>query len=332
MQTAPSTAVRQITVEKLFARYTYVIPVKRDSSLLILYGDNGSGKTTILKMLFHLLSTARNRGHLTALGAIPFARFEVTLDNGLRLFAERANPRPEPFRYGFRYGNGHSTTVDVLYDEEGGASVPPPRQHQLEAILSHIDTSVGRDVYYIGDDRSLTSDRIPTRETPDDLRYSRILRYTSGIPRHRRRAMSEFLNDPRTADLSNTLERATEWIRSQAIDASRVGTANANQIYTQIIKRIAGQPSSASHVDLLTETLLAKIDELEIRNNDCEPFGLSARFSGNELRHTLLSANKETRQLIIEILQPYLESIEARLNAVSSLQSKLHLFLGRIVS
>ena len=54
--------VRRIYVEKLFGQYTY--DLKLDSAklthptnLLILYGDNGSGKTTILKLILSLLTT-----------------------------------------------------------------------------------------------------------------------------------------------------------------------------------------------------------------------------------------------------------------------------------
>lgn len=60
-------SVVRIEVEKLFGRYTYILSREdnnfTDSSLIILYGDNGSGKTNILKLLFHLLSTGTRRGH-----------------------------------------------------------------------------------------------------------------------------------------------------------------------------------------------------------------------------------------------------------------------------
>ena len=43
-------AIVRITVEKLFGQFTYELPTKDDfsdiSNLFILYGDNGSGKTT----------------------------------------------------------------------------------------------------------------------------------------------------------------------------------------------------------------------------------------------------------------------------------------------
>jgi len=327
MHTASSTSVRQIDVENLFSRYSYLIEAKRDSSLLILYGDNGSGKTTILRMLFHLLSTARDRGHLTSLGAVPFTRFEVTLDNGLQLFATRETPHPGPFTYGLKKDNSDPLTVDVLYDEKRGATVPRPLQRDLDTLLADIEQCLGRDIYYIGDDRSLTSDRLPPHEGPDESHYSSFVTYTAAAARHRRRTVRALLSDPRTEDLSNTLERASNWIRDTAIDATRIGTATTNQIYTDIIRRIAAQTSSAEESEHLTKALLTKLGDLEIRNNDYEPFGLSARLSGNVLRETIAGADPESRQLIIEILQPYLGSVEARLTAVSTLQSKLSRFV-----
>ena len=57
-----SATIRRITVNDLFGRYTYVVEPRDNSNLLILYGDNGSGKTTILRLLFHLLSAGRTQG------------------------------------------------------------------------------------------------------------------------------------------------------------------------------------------------------------------------------------------------------------------------------
>ena len=64
----PHSVVR-ISLEKLFGQFSYELPGKEDhrdvSNLFILYGDNGSGKTTILSLLFHLLESEDNKGHKT---------------------------------------------------------------------------------------------------------------------------------------------------------------------------------------------------------------------------------------------------------------------------
>jgi ABC-type multidrug transport system ATPase subunit len=63
--------IRRIRVERLFGRYTYDLKyVNADaesSRILILYGDNGSGKTTILRLIFNLLTHIDNMGHKTVL-------------------------------------------------------------------------------------------------------------------------------------------------------------------------------------------------------------------------------------------------------------------------
>src|ERR1700758_1190637 len=80
--------ISTIHVKGLFGLYTYDIPdVGELTNAGILYGDNGVGKSTLLRLAFHLLSAANNRGHRTALYETVFQRFEVELSSGIRLTA-----------------------------------------------------------------------------------------------------------------------------------------------------------------------------------------------------------------------------------------------------
>ena len=73
------TAIKEINVEQLFGYYSYKLSETKSlndlSKLIILYGDNGSGKTTILKLIFYLLSCVDKAGHKSALAKYKFKRF-----------------------------------------------------------------------------------------------------------------------------------------------------------------------------------------------------------------------------------------------------------------
>jgi hypothetical protein len=85
--------ISKINVEGLFGLYNYQLPEKGSfSNAVILYGDNGSGKTTILRLAFHLLSAAGDKGHRNTLTLIQFTSLTVELDSGIILSAKRLNP------------------------------------------------------------------------------------------------------------------------------------------------------------------------------------------------------------------------------------------------
>jgi len=84
---AKPTSVRRIEIDKLFGYLTYAIPQEGwvgtgFSRLMMLYGDNGCGKTTILRLLFSLLSTRRNQGDKSWVSQTPFKRFAIFFDDG----------------------------------------------------------------------------------------------------------------------------------------------------------------------------------------------------------------------------------------------------------
>ena len=87
---ASAIGIRRVRVKGLFNLYNYALP--RASSfdkLVIFYGDNGSGKTTVLQLLFHLVSAANNRGHRSALLRVPFKSLIVDVAGGVELAATR---------------------------------------------------------------------------------------------------------------------------------------------------------------------------------------------------------------------------------------------------
>ena len=71
-----------IVVEKLFGFLSYEISTRSQEDLIILYGDNGSGKTTILNLIFHALSPEHAKGHRNLIARVPFKRVQIRFADG----------------------------------------------------------------------------------------------------------------------------------------------------------------------------------------------------------------------------------------------------------
>src|SRR4051794_4524730 len=77
-------AVSRIRVRGLFERLDYdlalaaaphrrrsrQLSVASDERLTLIYGPNGTGKTTLLRLVFHALSPSGNGGHRSAVGKV----------------------------------------------------------------------------------------------------------------------------------------------------------------------------------------------------------------------------------------------------------------------
>ncbi len=69
--------LKEISVERLFGTYTYVIPLRQDGAVTILHSPNGHGKTTILKLV-----EAAMEGDFSYLDETPFAALALTFGDG----------------------------------------------------------------------------------------------------------------------------------------------------------------------------------------------------------------------------------------------------------
>jgi len=117
--------VRRIIVKKLFGQYSYDLRLDGDASagqskLIIFYGDNGCGKTTVLKLIFHLLAHGSQSGHRAFVARTSFQSFTVELGNGISVTAQRpAEKLTGDFRMEIRQGAQVVSAATFISDDNG---------------------------------------------------------------------------------------------------------------------------------------------------------------------------------------------------------------------
>ena len=319
-----SASIVAIECEALFGHYTYNLrpAYELDSvvgpKLLLLYGDNGSGKTTIAKLLFHMLSTADTRGHLTFLARTKFRRFCVHFENGSSLTAGRVDDRIDgPYILTITDAHGNEQSLDVNTNQEGSVTnddVDESARQELYALCP----ATTLNIYFLSDNRVLQSDVFDVEPSPDWIAHF-------GSKAELARSSTAGLT------VGPSVEHAESWLRRQAIQASSAGEITTSNIYTDIIKRITQTSSEAANAttDRLRD-VVTSLTQLAERSKEFTAFGLSPEIPIDTLRDHIHSAEQAQGDLLASVLEPFVESIGSRLDAFAALQRRLSSFLGII--
>ena len=332
-QRARAHRITSVFIEGLFGLHTYNIQVSRTPgvpgpSLLILYGDNGTGKTTILQLVYHLLGKEDDRGHRSYLARIPFRRLRVTLDSGTTIEAERTSPSlVGTYRLRITKGSTVLSEAEAIADPNlavHSSTVGTPEQQRRWQSFIEALTALDLTFFFLADDRK-SNDPRDTDMPPEGLDPATV--FVDRVRWHR-------VPDRRGDDfgLEEIVERLEKWIRDEALRGTNVGEAGTNTVYADIAKRIAqtgrpGRQSKAVSVDLV-----ASLAALELRSKPFAVLGLVSPPKLTEIVSTLETSSPAKQQLIANVVSPYVDSLRARLDALQDIQEIVTLFLESINS
>jgi hypothetical protein len=292
----PQSLIEIIEVQQLFGKFSYVVPKYGNLiSPTILYGDNGVGKSTILTIIFHLLSAANDKGHRTSLRKIPFKLVSVTLTDGVVIEAYRDTDNASAILHfkirrqdatiaHWQYSNHENVyitelndyriqTKDFEYSLSGNddlssyvvdtiTSGPVDYDNNGVAVSnsSYIKALVefAPKMFYLSADRKLEGDSVSEVLPASDLRRPSPKRGTE-------RAL-DYLRASRNASLDHALESAARWVNRRAVSDANRGTENTHSAYETILRQISAEFRQHQSVEDIPDIagISTTVDKIEL--------------------------------------------------------------------
>jgi len=315
-QSQPS-RISRIEVEKLFGYYSYILPSSGEekdvSTFFILYGDNGSGKTTILNLVYAMMLSEDRVGAKTYISKTPFGRVSIFFDNGSEITALRTSGlMTGAFTIIVNRIGEEPFCLEITPDNDGGVRQD---MSSLHSVMTTFDLSV--------------------RFLPDDRRTS------SPFATPSRRGGFEHLPDgrivvrgPETGEQSHhlnvepILKRVTEAVRRRALRSTNQGEGNATTIYQNVISRIADMhPLGHGEPPQPIDELVERIKEIGNSTAEYARYGLIAPISADKFLAPIERASPDSQDLIGTVLRPFVEGIEARTKALKSVKDLMARFV-----
>jgi energy-coupling factor transporter ATP-binding protein EcfA2 len=343
-------AIEAVAVDELHGKFSYDITLAGDDALddaglfnlsqdrlTLLYGTNGSGKTSVLRTLFHALSAAPRSGHRRRLLNTRFTRFAVNLTDGTTIAYERSEDdgqgpvtarleRPGAEPVAWTYSGGEKPTYLRADESEemylSGAKSGPNSENQFIAGLEALNINP----VFLSDARAITADVL------DDGVLS--------VEARRRRAASaerqQSLADRRVADVEDALQRVRLYLSQLVFSGAQAGSQRVDNVYVNVASAIVQHASKPGRPRKgILPDLREQVAALGERAATFHGYGLLPEFPTEALIDQLDRAAQTNGPVLKQVLEPYLtgltermDALEPGLTAVASITNVVNAFLG----
>jgi predicted ATPase len=327
--------ISRIVVSELFGQYSYELKAKEEHEgmaprVLLLYGDNGSGKTTILNLLFYILSQIDHKGHKGRVRRYAFKSVVIEFADGTAVTASREDATDGPYKLSvLKQG---SVVAESVYGRayEGSAiqKFKQERQHdeEHEKVIGAL-ASLNLRIVFLRHTRKVLTNIVEERATRSGLEY-----ITGDAVR--RVSPEDRVNNEEDKGAGLNLEQALQalstWTTRQAFQGSSRGDQDVNEIFFQVISGLAKADRGVP-----AEKFDSVLAELKLQKERSEPFARFGLVSPLRLKPLLSLLNDlppEAQNSVTQVLSPYVSSLKARLDALDPIRMQFDTFVRMMES
>jgi energy-coupling factor transporter ATP-binding protein EcfA2 len=308
----------RIATRRLLGQFDYDLSLRDRSPdarrLVILYGENGSGKTTILRLLYSLLSDHASQGNRGRIGNTRFESFEVELDDGTVVTAARSRTSaPGDYRLTLVHGGTVLCDGTVVMASDGSIDSSDGTTEHFVARLRELKLSVG----FVPEDRRYL---VSSRLDPESIESPPPAPHRVGARRR-----SEPLD---AAALIGVVVRLfEERIRRRVFRSARNAERGSNSVYVQVARELAAAKMGLAEYPEHYAQLVERLNEVVGRADGFAKFELIDKSGLEELLDIYVNASSQTTPSIARVLGPFVDGMLVRMKALESVRSSLDGFL-----
>ncbi len=315
--------IESISVKGLFGLYDYELKVQDSqiigNKMMILYGDNGSGKTTILKLLFHLLSPEIGEGHKSDVASTSFELFIVKLVDETAIIAKREEGQIiGSFEMAIKKPGMKEVSYSFVANSDNRIPIKDHKDKERYKVFLDELRKLGLGLYLLSNDRDIV---LAGLETNPSIRYHSMRddSYETNTILSARR--SENITPEKIAQflLKKSINRVESWIRSQAIRGSSLGESNVDKTYRDILSKLSKQTEEEKYLEIDKKAIEKRIRALEEKSTDFAKYKLMPSFDGKSILNIVKKASGEQFIIIKKVLDSYLQSREDKLKALDGI-------------
>lgn len=327
--------ISRIRVESLFGEYNYTVETRITMEgcaprVILLYGENGAGKTTILNIIFYLLSQVDKVGHKTKIMRFPFKKIVIDFAEGTSVAATR--PNAVEGSYTMSVSKNGALVAETEYGRERqGLPVRErflqEKQHDDEhsKILAALESLKIR-IVFLRHTRKILTTMTGGEKVPAYI--------IDAAGRHRLVRDGDDDDDDEDRiqglNLQSTVFKVNRWATEQAIRGTTRGDEDVNELFSQIISQLA-LGDGASQGDAL-ESLVADLMLQRDRYLLFSAFGLVSPLRLEPLLNALKTLPALVHPAVIQVLSPYVASLRARLDALEPVRARFATFVDMMNS
>lgn len=311
-----SLALTSVEVHRLHGKFSYRIDLAtsdhvphavdtadglfaaNEERLTLLYGNNGTGKTSLLRLLFHALSSAGNKGHRTTVLNTRFARLAVRFTDGTLIAYSRSEDQLSgPFRAEIHLAGDGTDPITWNYSADdqrasvyleddlarwpteatirSAGSITLFREDDETRFLRTLD-ELALNPVLLSDSRAITADVLPDNGA--------ITRRARDRARRGLDPDDEALRERRDIDVVSALERVRTYLSQLAFAGTQAGSQRVDTVYLNVAAAIV---QHASKVGRPNQTLLPSLRERCLTSaNVRSAFIRTDCFQSSRLRHS----------------------------------------------
>ncbi len=322
--------ISHISVKSLFGMFDYELDVSakeggEEEKIVILYGDNGSGKSTLLKLAFHMIAPNQGEGHKTYLLNTEFHSLLVRFNDGSEVLAER---KSESFTgpYTIKVKRPRKRVISAVVKSSQAKEHDHDNLHLLvEPALEELDCAL----YLLSDDRAIHRAGAGVKRS-SNRNETLYIDESDFIEIQRRRILNEIPETPEDISkqlLESAIKRTEEWFRQRIIGSGTRGDSGVNELYANILKRISAAGGGKTK-GATKKQIESRINKLSIESRNYSKYGLLPEFDSEEILSILNKSDAQTYNVIVDVLSPYLDSIETKNNAMENIYERIDTFVS----